>query len=100
MATTFSEGRVGLDEIAVAIRNSQALLQQAKNNPTSVKNSLDQLAAGHTQLLADIDAAAASNPDNPALQNLKAEKDLLVAEFTAKRTKAVALENAVAGITL
>lgn len=97
---TFSEGRVGLDEIAVAIRNSQQLLLQAKNNPTSVINTLDQIAAGSTQLIADIDAAAAAAPNNPALQNLKAEKDLLVAEFTTKRAKAVALETAVAGITL
>lgn len=97
---TFSEARVGLDEIAVAIRNSQALLVQAKNNPTSVKNSLDQIAAGSSQLLSDIDAAAAAAPNNVALQNIKAEKDLLVAEFTTKRAKAVALESAVAEITL
>lgn len=97
---TFSEARVGLDEIAVAIRNSQALLRQAKDNPTTVKNTLDQIAAGATQLLADIDAAAASAPGNVALQNLKAEKDLLVAEFADKRAKAVALESAVAEITL
>lgn len=97
---TFSEARVGLDEIAVAIRNSQALLVQAKNNPTSVKNSLDQIADGAAQLLADIDAAAAAAPGNAAMQNIKAEKDLLVAEFATKRSKAVALETAVAGITL
>lgn len=98
MAATFSEAKTGLDEISLEIRNARTLLNQARANPTNVKTALDGLATQYAALIADIDAAAAAAPGNTALQVLKAEKDLLVAEFTAKRAEAVALETAVAGV--
>lgn len=98
MATTFSEAKTGLDDIARAIRNSRALINQARENPTAVKNSLDSLSSQSATLIADIEAAATASPNNVALQNLKAELDLLVAEFQTNRAEAAALETAVQGV--
>lgn len=98
MAATFSEGKTGLDDISREIRNARALLDQARSNPTSVVQSLDALAASTQTLRDDIDAAALAAPNDRAIQNLKADKDKLVQEFTAKRAEAVALQTAVAGV--
>lgn len=98
MASTFSEGKTGLDEISLAIRNATALLNQARSNPSQVVGTLDGLASQYATLLADIDAAATAMPGNVALQVLKAEKDLLVAEWTAKRGEAANLVSAIDGV--
>ncbi|MGC1273924.1 MAG: hypothetical protein WBC44_09470 [Planctomycetaceae bacterium] len=97
MATTYAERKTWLDEVSLAIRNAEALIQQAENNPTQVVQTLDALVSSSVAIRADITADATADANDLAAQTQKAEMDKLVADFTAKRNRAVALQTAVAG---
>lgn len=58
----------------------------------TAKAALDEIAE---RLRTNNAAAAAANPNNPALTTMKAEADLLVAEFQAAKTRATTMDNAI-----
>jgi len=99
MATTFSEAKSGLDDISRQIGVNRTKLRQIKEFATGAAGDLNSMAAQYAQLITDIDAAAIAMPNNDALKVLKAEKDLLVAEFTQLLAKAEQFQTAVTGIT-
>jgi len=52
----------------------------AKTALTQAKNSLDGMATTYAEVIAGVNDGAAANPADPAWLNLKAEKDLAIAE--------------------
>lgn len=97
MATTYSEAKVALAEIATRIRANANRLAQAA---ALIQQAETDLAAMPTQfgtIISDIGAAAQANSSNTALVAAKAESDLLVAEFTELKTRATTLKTSIAG---
>jgi F0F1-type ATP synthase membrane subunit b/b' len=99
MATTFSTAKVALDEIAARIQQNRQRLQQAQALSAAAEADLAGMGPQYGTIVADIDAAAAAGPGNAALQSLKAEKDMLVAEFNTLKTGATGMKNATAGVS-
>jgi len=98
MATTFSKMKVGLDEIATRIRQNDQRLTQAAAYIQQAETDLAAMSAQYGTLVGDIDTAATANSGNAAYLATKAEKDLLVTEFTALKSRATALKTAVNGV--
>lgn len=99
MASTFSQQKVSLDEIAANITDARNKLNQCKSLATLTVNQLGGLATTYSGIVADIDAALVAEPDNAAVMVLKAEKDKLVAEFVALQTAASSMQTAVNAVT-
>ncbi len=98
MATTYSTAKVALDEIAQRIQSNRNRLTQGKANFATAESDLSAMTGQYGQIIADISAAATAQPQNAALQALKAEADQLVVEFNTLKTGATALKNATAEI--
>jgi hypothetical protein len=96
MATTYSTAKVALDEIAQRIQSNRQRLQQAKALAATAEGDLAAMPAQYGGVIADINAINAGN--NAALQTLKAEKDQLVAEFTALQATATSMKTATAAV--
>jgi hypothetical protein len=96
MASTFSQIKSGLDAISARIVADRSRAVQAKAILDDVKADLSAMGTDYATLVSDIDAALTATPNDVALQNAKAEKDRLLAEFTALKTIAT---NASAAIT-
>jgi hypothetical protein len=95
MATTFATAKAALDEIAERLRTNNARLATAKSSTATAKSDLTAMGTAYAAIIQDIAAAAAANPNNPALTTMKAEADLLVAEFQAAKTRATTMNNAI-----
>jgi hypothetical protein len=88
---SFAETKDGLGVIAARVRTNVRRVAQGKTEMTAVLADLVQMETDYSALIANIDAAAAASPSDPALINAKAEKGLLVAEFLATKAKAQAV---------
>ena len=97
MATTYALTKQALDEIAQRINQNQGRLDSARDQVATAEAQLAGMPGQYATIAADLDAAAAAAPGNPALQAAKAEKDFLVAEFQALKTKATAIKDAIDG---
>ena len=98
MSTTYAETKAALDEIAGRINQNQARLQSAKQQIATAEAELAAMSEAYAPVVADLDAAAAANSDNTALQVAKQEKDLLVAEYQALKATAAAMKDALAAL--
>jgi hypothetical protein len=95
---TFSEIKAGLDEIAD--RNKQNLnnMDRSRAGLAAAEANLNAMPSTYSTLIGEIDAAATANPTIEAFQVAKSEKDQLVLDFQALKTRATALVAAVDGI--
>lgn len=100
MATTFSTAKVALDLIAQRIQSNRSKLTQAQAYALQAETDLAAMPSQFSTIISDIDAAASAAPSDAALQDLKLEKDKLVAEFAALQTTATSMKNATAAITV
>ena len=98
MATTYATMKAALDEIAQRINENQGRLDGARQQVATAEAQLAGMPAQYAPIVADLDAAAAAAPSNTAIQVAKQEKDLLVAEFQALKTKAIAIKAAIDGV--
>ena len=98
MSTTYAETKAALDEIAGRINQNQARLQSAQQQIATAEAELAAMSEAYAPVVADLDAAAAANSDNTALQVAKQEKDLLVAEYQALKATAAAMKDALAAL--
>jgi hypothetical protein len=98
MATTYSEHKVALDEIAVRIRANAKRLQDCLNQATATEADLTAMQTAYNTVIADINADAVANPGTNVFTIMKAEKDQLVTEFNALKTRATNVKNAVNGV--
>jgi hypothetical protein len=98
MATTFSERKVALDEIAARIRTDAKRMTNARAQVAEAEADLTTMQTAYTALVADINADAAAFPADAVFAAMKGEKDKLVAEFQALKTKATNTKNAMDGV--
>lgn len=97
MASTFSQIKTALDEIAQRINNNRNRLNQAGAAITTAESDLDAMTATYSTIISDLTTAATNNPNDAAIKAAKAEADLLVAEFAALKSTATAKKNAFNG---
>lgn len=94
MATTFTVAKRTLDLIAAKVETADNRLKQARDLIAQAESELSALQTTYSTVISDINAAATANPDDPAWQAAKAEKDLMVTDFQALKAKATNLKNA------
>lgn len=95
---TFTEVKTALDEIAARTDRNRKQLDNAITAISAADTDLGNMPAIYAAIVADINTAAAANPNDAAWQNAKAEKDLMVTDFQAQKTRAAALKAAVEAI--
>jgi len=100
MPTTYAQIKQALDEIAQRINTNRGTLDAAATQIASAEAQLAGMPAQYGSLLADLDAALVADPDNEALATAVAEKELLVAEFTALQAEATAMKDALAAVEI
>lgn len=94
MQTSYSTAKVALDEIAQRIQGDRRKLQQIKTTAHQVEADLDAMPSQYGTIISEINDAATNAPNDIAIQNLKAEADKLVAEFTSLKDSATAMRSA------
>lgn len=97
MATTFANAKTKIDEIASRMATNATRVKTAQTQVDAAVTDLNQMGAAYSQVVQDINAELAADPNNDAWKALKAEKDLLVSEFTTQKTSATALKTAMDG---
>lgn len=98
MATTYTQAKATLDEIASRSESNRKRLEQARALIVAAESDLNAMATAYGAFVTDLDAAAAANPSDAAWQAAKAEKDLMVADFNAIRSRATSLKTAYDGV--
>lgn len=93
--TTYTQTKAALDEIAARTEANRKRLEQAKILIGTADSDLGGMGSAYGAIVADIDANAAANPSDPAWIAAKAEKDLMVSDFQALKSRAAALKTAV-----
>ena len=93
--STYTEVKTALDEIAERSTQNSKRVAQAKAMLGQAQTDLAAMSTAYGAIVADLNQAATDNPDNPAWQAAKAEKDQLVADFQALKTEVDALVTAV-----
>lgn len=96
---TFSEMKTALDEISASITRNRKLMTQCESNAIVAETALTQLQTDYSAMVTEINDFLTANPNDEAAKTLKAEKDLLVAEFLALKTAATALKTAIQGVS-
>lgn len=95
MASTISQIKTGLSDIAARIAAERSRLSQAKVSITTAKSVLSGMPTQYATLLADINNLSGSDPFTLLAKDERAK---LIAEFQALQTVANNAETAVAGI--
>lgn len=75
----------------------QTELESAKGAFASISSQLTQMQQTYNGWAGEVNTMATANPDDAAIQALKAERDLLVSEFASTKTDAEAADTAVNG---
>jgi hypothetical protein len=98
MAFTYTQLQDIKNRIVRELANEQAKTETAVGAFTEIKNALTQMESNYSQWAIEVNDMAAANPNDDAISALKAERDLLVAEFGTSKTLATAYETAVNGV--
>lgn len=98
MATTYTQAKATLDAISIRSEANRNRLEQARALLIKAESDLADMAAAYGAFVTDLDAAAAANPGDAAWQAAKAEKDLMVSDFNALKSRAIALRAAYDGV--
>lgn len=80
-----------LDQIADDIARAQRQVDLARDNLSTAAVNLAAMPSQYSAFVAQLNADAAANPGNEAWQTALAEKNELVGDFQALRTRAEAL---------
>lgn len=100
MAIDFTQAKVQLDNIATRIYQNRTRLELAVTNVNQSVTDLGIMATAYTQFITDLEALATANPTDAAIQNAKAQKDQMVANFQALNTIATSMQTALAAYTV
>lgn len=98
MATTYSQRKVALDEIADRIQQAAKRMQQGRASYQTAETDLAAMQTAYSEIVSDINADASANPLDQAHQLQKAEKDKLVADFQSLKSTATAVLAAIDGV--
>tara|TARA_Y100000310_G_scaffold251275_1_gene257730 strand:- start:37 stop:333 length:297 start_codon:yes stop_codon:yes gene_type:complete len=91
---TYSEAKAYLDEIATKNKSARDQLRMSKNMVANTKALLDAMPAMYSSVIADIDTASASSPNDGAWKVAKAELAQLVSDFIALQNVADQIKTA------
>lgn len=94
---SFSQLQDIKNRIVRDLATQQNQLTTAKGAFGGVASALTGMQSSYTGWAGEVNAYLTANPNNPAAQALKAEKDALVAEFASTKTEAETLDTAVNG---
>lgn len=97
---TFTELRAKLTEALNQLEGARSRAALAKTQITTANTAIGGLGAIYSPMAADINAAATAAPGDPAWQDLKAEKDRIVADFTAIKATVQSMVDALNSITI
>lgn len=95
MATTYTQAKAVLDEIAARSEQNRKKLDQAKAVIVAADNDLGSMASAYYAFVSDLNALATANPDDAAIQAAKTEKDAMVTDFQALKTVSAGLRTAI-----
>jgi len=95
---TFAEKKQALDEIALRVTQNAKRLKEAENMLAQAEADLINMQQAYAAFVSAIDGDLAADAKNAALMTQRAEKDLLVADFTGLKQRASALRAALAGV--
>lgn len=98
MAIVYSQAKTTLDEIAGRIESNRKRVQNAEALLSAAVADLTAMTSFYAGFVTDLDALAAANPTDTAIQTAKSEKDQLVGDFNALKTDAQAKLTAVQGV--
>lgn len=91
----YSEMKQSITEIVGKITDARDHVSRGKTLIARAQTILTDLPTDYSTIIADIDQFLVDNPSDEAALGLKAEKDLLVAEYQAFKTTVDALVIAV-----
>ena len=94
MATTFTQAKATLDEIAQRVNQARNRVTQARSAYGAAQSELAGLSTVYGQFVSDLNAAAQAS-SWPLASAQKAEKDQLVADFQALKTEVDAIITAI-----
>lgn len=97
MAYTYSATKVALDEIATRIAQNRKRLVDSRSQAATAEAELTAMQTQYQTIVTELNAAATAAPNDEAIQSQKLEKDKLVADFSALKTKATAIKEAIDG---
>lgn len=86
------------DRVRRELATHQNNLEAAKAAFASVSSGLTSMGTSYGTWASEVNALATANPNDAAVQALKADKDRMVTEFNSTKTRADALTSAVNGI--
>ena len=95
---SYSEVKYALDTIAKRNQDNLAKIQRAELMYDRTLIDLNSMAGEFAAIVSDIDDLATANPTVAAYTDAKSEKDLLVSDFQALKTRVTALLAAIDGI--
>jgi hypothetical protein len=98
MDYTYAQLRVISQRVLQELARNQDALDAAVAQFATVESSLTQMGTAYSEWATQVNALATANPSDDALLALKADKDRMVAEFNASKTRATSLKTAVDGI--
>lgn len=98
MAMTYTQLSDVSDRVRRELATHQNNLEAAKNSFAQVSSGLTTMQSAYTAWAQEVNALVAANPSDAAVLALKADKDRMVAEFAATKTRADSLTTAVNGI--
>lgn len=99
MALTYTQAKATLDEIADRSERNRQLLERARNLIAQAETDLSNMPTEYGPFVTELNAAASAAPGDAAWQGAKAEKDHMVADFQALRTRATSLKTAYDSVT-
>lgn len=94
MALKAYEAEKAMAEIAEVIMQNEERMAQALRAIATAKTGLDSMTTTYGPFISSLDAVAAANPGHVVWEQLKAQKDLFVAEFGELKTYATVLNTA------
>lgn len=95
---TYTETKATLDDIATRSESNRKRLEQARTLIAQADADLAAMPGVYSGFASQLDADAAANSGDAAWQTALAEKDAMVADFQALRSRATALLAAYDGV--
>lgn len=92
--------KTALDDARVRLDAEVKRLRAAKAAITAADTAIGNLPSQYSGIASAINAFGAANSEDPAAIALKAEKDQLVANFTARKTTSASLKSAADAINV
>lgn len=95
---TYTETKATLDEIAAKTNDYRKMLDRAKAIIDQAVSGLNQMAADYAGFSSQLNTDAAASPADDAWQTALAEKNQMVSDFQAQKTRGTNMQTAVSGL--